>query len=89
MGAKVIEKKIDWFPGIDYSKCTGCKECFGFCSHKVFGWNNKKKQPVVSNPYGCVVGCMTCSTSVCKQGALSHPSLEELKNMMDKVKKGG
>lgn len=88
MNAEVPRKKIDWFPKIDYSKCTGCQECYKFCSHKVFGWDKKKKRPVVSKPYDCVIGCMTCSTSVCKQGALSHPSLGELKEMMDKAKKG-
>ena len=84
----VNRKLIDWFPKIDYSKCTGCKECFKFCKHKVFGWNKEKKQPIVANPYECVIGCMTCSTSVCKQGAISHPSLKDLKKMTDKAKKG-
>ena len=84
----VNRKKIDWFPKIDYSKCTGCKECFKFCKHKVYTWDNNKKQPQVTNPYNCIVGCMTCSTSICKQGALSHPTIKELKKMMDSAKKG-
>jgi len=88
MKEKVLRENIPWFPTIDYSKCTGCKECFKFCGHKVFGWKKEKNQPVVAKPYECVIGCMTCSTSVCKQGALSHPTLEELKKMMDKAKKG-
>lgn len=42
MNEKIPRNKIDWFPSIDYSKCTGCKECFKFCSHKVFSWDKEK-----------------------------------------------
>ncbi|OGS27980.1 MAG: hypothetical protein A2297_06155 [Elusimicrobia bacterium RIFOXYB2_FULL_48_7] len=85
MDNKAPRNKINWFPSIDQDKCTGCRECFKFCSHKVFDWDEKKGRPVVANPYDCVVGCMTCSTSVCKQGALSHPTLKQLKEMMEKA----
>jgi NAD-dependent dihydropyrimidine dehydrogenase PreA subunit len=88
MKLDVPRNKIGWFPKIDYSKCTGCKECYDFCSHKVFTWNKEKKQPVVANPYDCVVGCSNCSVNVCKQGALSHPTLKELKTMIETAKKG-
>jgi len=81
----IPREKINWFPTVDYSKCTGCRECFKFCSHKVFSWDKGKKQPIVANPYSCVLGCSNCSTNVCKQKALSHPTLKQLKEMMDKT----
>lgn len=82
----ILRDKIDWCPKIDYEKCTGCKECFKFCSHGVYSWDKKKDRPVVSNPYNCVVGCSNCSINVCKQKALSHPTLKQLKEMINKNK---
>lgn len=83
----ILREKINWFPTIDKEKCIGCQECFKFCSHKVYGWDKEKKQPIVANPYNCVVGCSTCATSVCKQNAITFPTLRQLKNMIDKAKR--
>lgn len=88
MEKNIERNKIAWFPTIDYGKCSGCQECFNFCPHKVYSWDKEKKRPVVANPYECVIGCSNCSTNVCKQGALSHPTLKQLKEMMDKTKDG-
>lgn len=87
MDKKIPRENINWFPTIDYSKCTGCMECFKFCKHKVYTWGKEKKQPKVARPYNCILGCMTCSASICKQGALSHPTLKELKTMTENAKK--
>ncbi|MFA5859677.1 MAG: 4Fe-4S binding protein [Elusimicrobiota bacterium] len=84
---KVPREKIEWFPSINYAKCTGCKKCYNYCSHKVYSWDEKKKRPVVAKPYECIVGCSNCTINVCKSGALRHPTLKQLKEMMETAKK--
>jgi NAD-dependent dihydropyrimidine dehydrogenase PreA subunit len=86
MYENIPREKIEWFPKVDCEKCTGCGECFKFCSHGVYGWDKKKGRPIVSKPYNCVVGCSNCTVNACKQKALSHPTLKQLKEMIDKNK---
>lgn len=78
----IPRKDIPWFPTIDPTKCEGCKECYEFCSHGVYKWDEKKKQSVVAKPYNCVVGCSTCA-SKCLNEAIKFPSLSMLKRLRE------
>jgi NAD-dependent dihydropyrimidine dehydrogenase PreA subunit len=73
-------EKIPWFPTVDEQKCAGCKECFDFCKHEVYAWDEEKDKTRVARPYQCVVGCSTCA-GLCKEGAISFPPLTILKNL--------
>ena len=77
----VPREKIPWYPTVDASKCIGCGLCVDFCHNKVYTKDDAKRA-VVSNPYGCVVGCSYCSTDICSHEAITFPSLEWLKEHM-------
>lgn len=81
---KIPREKIPWFPIIDYDKCGGCQECFKFCKHRVYSWDEKKERPAVKNPYDCIVFCSTCA-GLCKTEAVSFPSIPEIRELI----KGG
>ncbi len=78
-------EQIPWHPTVDYKKCKGCKKCFEFCSHHVYGWDEKKNRPKVLEPFYCVVGCSTCA-GLCEEKAISFPPLSVLKNFIKKSK---
>jgi len=63
---------------VETEKCTGCRECYGFCGHGVYGWDDAKDKTVVRQPFECVVGCSTCA-GMCAAGAISFPPLSMLK----------
>ena len=75
----IPREKIPWYPTVDSEKCIGCKECFNFCSHKVYDWDEEKNKTKVTEPYQCVVGCSTCS-GLCNEKAISFPPLTILKD---------
>lgn len=81
----IPREKIPWFPTIDYDKCIGCQECFNFCGNGVFEWDQEKNQPVVKNPYNCVVGCSACA-NLCTGEAIKFPTKQELKEIINKLK---
>jgi NAD-dependent dihydropyrimidine dehydrogenase PreA subunit len=76
----IPRRDIPWFPMVDTEKCTGCRECYGFCSHGVYGWDDVNDKTVVRQPYECVVGCSTCG-GMCAAGAISFPPLAMLKEL--------
>ncbi len=69
---------IKWFPSIDSSKCDECGACAKFCKRGVYTFNGV---PHVTNPYRCVVGCTGCEKE-CKAGAISFPTLVDLRKMI-------
>lgn len=71
-------ENIPWYPTIDAAKCEGCRECFKFCSHGVYEWEEATNKPKIVNPFGCVVGCSNCAGK-CKSGAIIFPPLTILK----------
>ena len=73
----VPREKVPWYPTIDLDKCTGCRTCFDFCSHRVYTWDDALDRPRVAEPFQCVVGCMNCSHQ-CDQEAISFPPLTAL-----------
>ncbi len=70
-------EEIPWYPTVDLDKCVGCKECFNFCSHKVYAWDEKNNKTKVAEPFQCVVGCSTCA-GMCPEEAISFPPLTML-----------
>ena len=76
----VPREQVPWYPTVDAAKCKGCKECFNFCSHKVYAWDAKNNKTLVAQPYYCVVGCSSCM-GLCKEEAISCPPLTVLKNI--------
>jgi len=85
----IPREKIPWFTRVDHEKCTGCKTCFSFCKHQVFKWvDSGRPHPEVANPYNCVVGCSACA-QLCPVGAISFPTIEEMRKIMKKLREEG
>ncbi len=65
----------DWYPVINYEKCTGCLKCYDFCPHNVFGVEDKKV--IVVNPDNCVDFCKGCAKGACDFEAITFFGDEE------------
>ena len=74
-------EQIPWYPAVDLAKCVGCRRCFEFCSHGVYGWDEAANTPKVLEPFQCVVGCSSCSQE-CEEGAIAFPPLTILKEFV-------
>ncbi|MGQ9780296.1 MAG: 4Fe-4S dicluster domain-containing protein [Bacillota bacterium] len=59
----------NWYPIIDYEKCTSCLSCVEFCPHGVYGVKDAK--PVVINPDECVEFCRSCQKGACQNDAIT------------------
>ena len=57
----------DWFPVVDYGKCSGCLTCFNFCPNGVF--EVEEGRPKVVKPENCVEFCQGCG-KICPQKAI-------------------
>ena len=77
----ISRSDIPWHPTVDDSKCTGCKKCFEFCSHKVYRFDEKRKKTRVARPLECVVGCSSCR-GLCEAEAISFPPLSTLTDIL-------
>ena len=75
----IPRKDIQWFPTIDEEKCTGCGVCVEFCHQGVFSADGEGTEVV--RPYSCIVGCTGCAGQ-CPVGAISVPTLPELREML-------
>jgi NAD-dependent dihydropyrimidine dehydrogenase PreA subunit len=62
------EQWIPWFPAIDYSRCTNCRQCLNFCLFGVYEGGAEGKVKVV-RPASCTTGCPACSR-VCPSAAI-------------------
>ncbi len=81
MGQKwfgISRDQIDWFPTIDYDKCTSCLACVKKCTHGVF--TQKEGKPLVIEQKNCIVGCTGCEP-VCPNSAISHPPKSYLQEL--------
>jgi NAD-dependent dihydropyrimidine dehydrogenase PreA subunit len=74
----IPREKIPWFPTVNNDICSGCGKCVDFCPNDVYSLEKTAK---VKNPYDCVVGCSGCK-SQCPEGAISFPSLTELRDVL-------
>jgi NAD-dependent dihydropyrimidine dehydrogenase PreA subunit len=79
----IPREEIQWFPTIDFEKCTGCQSCFKFCKRGIYTFDDG---PKATNPYRCVVGCTGCQTQ-CKEAAISFPSLVDLREELKALRK--
>jgi len=61
----------NWYPIIDYSKCSRCLSCASFCPHGVF--EIKDGKPVVSHPENCVEFCRGCQKGAGDFEAILYP----------------
>jgi Pyruvate/2-oxoacid:ferredoxin oxidoreductase delta subunit len=64
-----------WFPVIDYSRCTNCKQCLSFCLFDVFGTDDDDRIQV-QNPANCKTNCPACAR-VCPNVAIIFPKHAE------------
>jgi NAD-dependent dihydropyrimidine dehydrogenase PreA subunit len=66
-----------WGPTLDESACReGCSTCIDFCQNGVYDWVDGRVRVVQRD--ACMEGCSHCAT-LCEAGALTFPSLEELR----------
>jgi ferredoxin len=79
--------KISWFPTIDISRCISCGKCIKYCKLGVYCSKelDGKIQPVVVNPYNCVVLCNGYQ-DICPSGAIDHPSRKKTVNLIRKLR---
>jgi NAD-dependent dihydropyrimidine dehydrogenase PreA subunit len=59
---------IPWFPTIDYSRCTHCRQCLNFCLFGVYTGDAADKVQV-ARPANCKTGCPACAR-VCPSAAI-------------------
>ena len=50
----------NWYPIIDYDKCTGCLACNDMCRHGVYKPDPETGLPKVVYGQGCIYGCHGC-----------------------------
>jgi len=79
----IPREQIPWYPTVDADKCVNCGECLEFCSNGVY--EKGEKTVLVAEPFNCVVGCNRCSR-VCPNEALSFPTQEQLKDMLQRLR---
>ena len=82
---EIPRERIPWVPTVDYALCAGDQECFRFCKNQVFEWDEDNRQPRVTKPYNCVVGCQAC-IHVCPTGAITFPSKQVLRETLRRLR---
>ncbi|MFA7158735.1 MAG: hypothetical protein WC299_05480 [Kiritimatiellia bacterium] len=64
-----------WFPVIDYSRCSSCRQCMNFCLFGTFAVSAGGKVTVV-NPRACKNNCPACAR-ICPEAAIIFPKLPD------------
>jgi NAD-dependent dihydropyrimidine dehydrogenase PreA subunit len=67
---------FQWGPTLDAAACTDCRVCLEFCQQGVYGMVGEHVRVVGKD--SCVDGCSHCA-SMCEAGALTFPTLDELR----------
>ena len=70
----------NWYPIVNYDKCTGCLSCVEFCPHGVL--SEKDGYPFADAPENCVEFCRGCQKGACDFGAISYFGDEKGKEVM-------
>ena len=65
-----------WGPTIDEVACTDCKVCLEFCQQGVCAMVDEHVRVVAKA--SCIEGCSHCA-GMCEAGALTFPTLDELR----------
>jgi NAD-dependent dihydropyrimidine dehydrogenase PreA subunit len=65
-----------WGPTIDEGSCTDCGVCLEFCQQGVYAMVADRVRVVAKA--SCVEGCSHCA-GMCEAGALTFPTLDELR----------
>jgi NAD-dependent dihydropyrimidine dehydrogenase PreA subunit len=68
--------EFEWGPTLDADLCTDCRTCLEFCQNGVYALIDDHVRVVAKT--ACMEGCSHCAT-MCESGALSFPTLEELR----------
>jgi NAD-dependent dihydropyrimidine dehydrogenase PreA subunit len=66
---------VPWFPVIDYSRCSNCRQCLNFCLFGVYE-ADEDGQVIVANPSNCKNNCPACAR-ICPEIAIMFPKLNE------------
>lgn len=82
--AGIPRERIPWYPTIIAERCTKCGVCVSFCHQGVYA--DADDGPEVRNPFKCIVGCTGCA-SKCPAGAISFPTLMELRDALVRLRK--
>ena len=79
--------RIAWHPTIDYIKCINCETCVEYCKLGVYDAVEEQgeKKPIVKNPNNCVVFCTGCERQ-CHEGAISFPSKQKTREVIEKLR---
>jgi len=59
-----------WYPVLDYSRCSGCRQCLNFCLFGVYALRDGRVTAV--EPDNCKAGCPACAR-VCPAQAIMFP----------------
>ena len=60
----------NWYPVINYNKCSSCGKCVEKCNFGVYD-KNEYPNPEVVYPEGCIEGCNGCA-NLCPNGAIKY-----------------
>ena len=74
--AHTPREQFEWGPTIDAAACTDCGACIDFCQNGVY--ERVEGHVTVVHRSSCMAGCSHCAT-LCEPGALTFPSLDELR----------
>ncbi len=66
-----MEPSLRWYPVIDRSRCSNCRNCLQFCLFGVYD-TDETGAVTVTKPDSCKHGCPACSR-VCPSGAIMFP----------------
>lgn len=72
---KIGNDWIPWFPVIDYSRCSNCKQCLNFCLFGVYSRSDDGKIKV-TQPKNCKTNCPACAR-ICPSIAIIFPKHNE------------
>ncbi|VVB88379.1 Electron transport complex subunit RsxB [uncultured archaeon] len=70
------EEINEWFPVIDYDRCTGCGSCIEFCVFGVYGPDADTRKARVVNPYNCRNNCPACARDCPEEAIIMAKSPE-------------
>ena len=62
-----------WFPVIDRTLCTNCRQCLGFCLFGTYSGSGGRVE--VARPAACKTNCPACAR-VCPSGAIVFPKYD-------------